>query len=527
MTQAQAETAQRPGASTVGPDTPDGTLLTYPQLRGVSLMFVLMGIMMHTIDSTITNVALPHMQGALSASLDQVSWVITGYIVASAVATPPVAWLSTRFGIRKIILISVGSFTFASVLCGLAVSLQEMVIFRVLQGLSGAALIPVGQVIVLSSFRRKDYGKAMGLFGLGVMVGPILGPTLGGYITEVSSWRWVFFVNVPFGIAAMIGIWVFVKDVPPGKAPRFDTIGFASLVTALVSFQVLMDRGHGEDWFTSWEIIGWAALSLTALYIFAVRIITAREPFFDRRLFKDKHFAIGNIVFFFVGGNMVATMIMVPSLMQSLLGYPVQAAGLLLAPRGLGMMLAMVLTPRLAAHMDPRIAITIGMILTSYASWDQAQIGIYFSAWDFARTGFVHGMGLGMVFVLIGTISFNHLPDDIRLQASTFFNMVRNIGQSFCAAVAVSALARNIQVNASELGEAVTLHSQSLEFAASRFAGALPGDVALSLLQAGINRQAAFIAYINNFYALAILTLLFAGLVWLVPRPPELNDETA
>ena len=228
-------------------DVPENTLLKYPHWRGVSLTFVLMGIMMHTIDSTIANVALPHMQGSLSATIEQISWVITGYIVATAIATPSVAWLSARFGLKTVMLFSVLSFTLTSVLCGLAITLEDLVLYRILQGLSGAALIPLGQTIVLTAFKPEDMGKAMALFGLGVMFGPIIGPTLGGYITEWSNWRWVFFVNLPFGLLATAGIWFFLKDTLITKKLYFVTVGFVSLITALVRFQMLMDRVHGDD----------------------------------------------------------------------------------------------------------------------------------------------------------------------------------------------------------------------------------------------------------------------------------------
>jgi len=499
-------------------DVPENALLKYRHLRGLSLVFVLMGIMMHTIDSTIANVALPHMQGSLAATIDQVSWVITGYIVAAAIGTPAVAWLSARYGIRTVLIFSVSGFVLTSVLCGLAITLEDLVFYRILQGLSGAALIPIGQNIVLSCYRPEDYAKAMGLFGLGVMFGPIIGPTIGGYITEWAGWRWVFFVNVPFGLLAVAGISVLIKDTPKDKHLPFDSLGFLSLVIAMGSLQLLMDRGHSEDWFESWEIILWALVSGTSLYLFVVRTITAADPFFDRRLFTDRNFAVGNLVFFFVGGNMVVAVLMVPVIMQTLLGYPVDLAGLLLAPRGVGMMVAMTLTPKLFGGRDPRLVISLGLIVTAVALWDQAQMGDYFSSTGFIRTGFFHGLGLGIIFVTLGALTFNHMPDDIRLQASTFFNMIRNVGQSFCAAVAMSALARNIQINTSELGESITPTQQSLQYLSSTLPQLSTSETSLAILQAGIVKQAMFISYINNFYALAIITLLFIPVIWLAKR---------
>jgi len=495
-------------------EVPENSLLKYPHMRGLSLTFVLMGIMLHTIDSSIANVALPHMQGSLSATVDQISWIITGYIVAAAIGTPPVAWLSARFGIKKILLTSVSIFTFASVLCGLSLTLEDMVAYRILQGLSGAALIPVGQTVVLSAYKPEEYSKAMGLFGLGIMFGPIIGPTLGGYITEWSNWRWVFFINLPFGMLATAGIWFFIKDTPARRNQTFDTLGFLSLIVAMGAFQLFMDRGHGKDWFDSWEIIAWAGLFVGSIYVFIVRTITAKAPFFDRLLYKDWNFVLGNIVFFFLGGNMVVMMIMVPIVMQTLQGYSVASAGMLLVPRGLGMMLAMTLTPRLTTKIDPRIVISLGLALTAFATWEQSQMGIYFAASDFVRTGFIHGMGLGIFFVSVGAATFSGLPDEMRLQAATFYSMIRNVGQSFCAALAMSAIVRSMQINVAELGESINALEKNLQLTISQSALNYDPTAALAIMQSITTKQAMTIAYINVFYAVSIMTLLLIPLVW-------------
>lgn len=503
---------------------PASSLLKYPHLRGVSLLFVLLGIMMHTIDSTIANVALPHIQGSLSANVEQIAWVITAYIVASAMATPTVAWLAGRFGIKRIMLLSVALFTLSSILCGLAVTFNDLVLYRILQGLSGAALIPIGQNIVIGAFKPEDSGKAMAIFGLGVMLGPILGPTLGGYITEWSNWRWVFFVNLPVGLLAIVGISIFLKERPMQHKLYFDSLGFFSLIISMGSFQLMMDRGHTEGWFDSWEIIVWGFVSVTSLYIFCARTYLAKEPFFDRRLFLDRNFCIGNLIFFYIGGNMVVAMLMIPVIMQSLLNYPADLAGLMLAPRGFGMMLAMALTPRLAANKDPRIIICIGMIITAVAMWDQGQMGTYFSPEDFARAGFIHGLGLGMIFVLLGVLSFNHMHDNLQLQASTFFNTVRNVGQSFCAALAVSFLANGIQINTAELGQNIHAGSDSLSFMTPHLGG--DTQTTLALLQMAVAEQASFISYINIFNALAWISLAFAPIVFLAKDPRTLSRPT-
>ncbi len=510
-------------ATETGNAVPENSLLNYPHLRGLSLTFVLMGLMLHTIDSSIANVALPHMKGSLSATVDQISWVITGYLVAAAIGTPPVAWLSARFGIKKILLTSVSVFTLSSVLCGLSVTLEDLVLYRIFQGLSGAALIPVGQTIVLSAYKREEYTKAMGLFGLGIMFGPIIGPTLGGYITEWFNWRWVFFINLPFGLIAAAGIWFFIRDSPANRNQSFDTLGFLSLVVAMAAFQLFMDRGHGKDWFDSWEIVIWAGLFVTATYVFIVRAITAKEPFFDLLLYKDWNFMLGNFVFFFVGGNMVVMMLMVPIVMQTLQGFSVASAGLLLVPRGVGMMLAMTLSPRLTRNLDPRITITIGLLIAAYATWDQAQMGTYFTAWDFVRTGFAHGLGLGMIFVSIGALTFSGLPDEMRLQASTFYSMMRNVGQSFCAALAMSAIVRNMQVNTSELGQSITVLEKNLQMLLANSTVVFDQSAALAIMQSITAKQAMTMAYINVFFAVSIITLCLVPFIWLFKMHPQEN----
>jgi len=501
--------SDRSGASAAekssGTGLPEGALIKYPLYRGLSLTFVIMAVMLHTIDSTIANVALPHMRGELSATVDQISWVITGYIVAAAIATPCVAWVSERYGVKRVLLGAVLIFTVSSMLCGLAMSLGDLVMYRVLQGSSGAALMPLGQTILLSTFEKDDYPKAMGLFGFGIMFGPIIAPTLGGYIIELSNWRWVFFINLPIGILSAVGIWVLVKETTLVKEVRFDGWGYMTLVIAIGCFQLMMDRGHGEDWFQSEEIILWLIASALGFYFYTVRTATAKSPLFKRQLFTDRNFVIGNVLFFAIMGNMVATMVLLPTLLQSVMGYPVVHAGLLLAPRGVGMMLAMVIAPRLAGRVHPKLLSAIGLAIATYALWDQSHISIYFTDIDFVRTGFWHGFGLGLVFGQLGAMCFATVPDELRLEGSSLFNITRNVGASVCASISMTLLARNMQINTATLGESVTPLRQTLELAPFSLQDGVVDPATLSMLSGTVAKQAAFLAYGSNFFLLAAL----------------------
>lgn len=503
-------------------DLPEGALLKYPGTRGLSLTFVIMAVMLHTIDSTIANVALPHMRGELSATIDQISWVITGYIVAAAIATPCVAWVSQRYGVKRVLLGAVLVFTASSMLCGLAMSLGDLVMYRVLQGFSGAALMPLGQAILLSTFEKKDFPKAMGLFGFGIMFGPIIAPTLGGYIIELSNWRWVFYVNLPVGLVAALGIWLLVKAPPSDKVPRFDSIGYMTLVVAIGCFQLMMDRGQSEDWFQSEEIIMWLIVSALGFYFYVVRTTTAKTPLFKRQLFTDRNFILGNVLFFFIMGNMVATMVLLPTLMQSVMGYPVVHTGLLLAPRGVGMMIAMVLAPRLSNRINPKVISAIGLALASYALWDQSHISIHFTDIDFIRAGFWHGFGLGLVFGQLGAMCFATIPDELRLEASSLFNITRNVGASVCASISMTLLARNIQINTTTLGESVTPMRNTLELSPFNLQEGIVDPATLSVLSGSVAKQAAILAYGSNFLLLAALCFFsIILLVFLREMPTE------
>jgi len=337
-----------------------------PKVENLALLTVcvMLATIMQALDTTIANVALPYMQGSLSATVDQINWVLTSYIVAAAIATPVTGFLEARLGRKRLFQIAVAGFTAASVLCGLAGTLPEMVLFRLVQGLFGASLVPLSQAVLLDSYPKEKHGSAMAMWGMGVMVGPILGPTLGGWLTEAYNWRWVFYINVPFGVLSAVGTIAFLSETPLRKS-RFDFFGFTTLSLAIGAFQLMLDRGQLKDWFNSTEICITAAIAAMSLYLFIVHMLTTKEtPFVSAALFKDRNFVASNVFIFMIGVVLFGTMALVTPFMQNLLGYPIQTAGFLLGSRGVGTLLTMMAAPRLMRMLETRYLILLGLLLT-------------------------------------------------------------------------------------------------------------------------------------------------------------------
>ncbi|MBV9420357.1 MAG: DHA2 family efflux MFS transporter permease subunit, partial [Alphaproteobacteria bacterium] len=357
------------------------------------------GTLMQALDSTIANVALPYMQGNLSASRDQITWVLTSYIVASAIMTAPVGWIASRFGKRNFLLVSLAGFTITSMMCGAAQSLEQMILFRLLQGCFGAALSPLSQAVMLDLYPPHKRGNIMAIWGMGVMLGPILGPTLGGYLTDAYSWRWVFYVNVPFGIAAVTGIWLFFKEHPAQQGLRFDWFGFVALALGLAALQLMLDRGSGQGWFGSSEIIVEALIAGVGLYLFFVHIILGKNPFIPMDIFQDRNFNSGLLLMFVIGAVLLASSALLPPFLQNLGGYSVFDTGLLMAPRGFGTMFAMMFAGRMALRIDPRLLMTAGVSMLLWSMWDMSgwtpQVN---QTWLIVVT-FIQGIGMGFVFV--------------------------------------------------------------------------------------------------------------------------------
>ena len=489
--------------------------------RGFITISVMLASTMQALDNTIANVALPRIQGSLSATQDQMTWVLTSYIIAAAIMTPLSGWLAGQIGRRRVFLFSVVGFTVASALCGLAESLPEIVLARLAQGLCGAALIPMSQAVLLDINPPEEHAKAMAVWVTAVTIGPILGPALGGWLTENYNWRWVFFINVPFGILAFLGILTFMPETQLRKS-RFDFFGFAALSLAIGSFQLMLDRGQLKDWFSSIEIWIEATVAGLALYLFIVHMLTTkRPPFVSPALFKDRNFLTGNVFIFIVGVVLFATLALLPPLLQDLMNYPVVLTGIVTAPRGLGTLLAMFIVGRIMGKVDTRLIIAIGFALTGFSLWQMTgfylQMGVASVVWS----GLTQGLGTGFVYVPLAAITFATLSSQFRNEGTAVFSLVRNIGSSVGISVVTTLFTRNSQIMHSRLAEQVTPFGDTLHAQAP---GALSTG-GLAGLDALVSGQAAMIAYNNDFKLMMVLTLCAVPLVALLRRGGSAKDS--
>ena len=479
----------------------------------------MLATIMQAVDTTIANVALPHMQGTMGATQDQIAWVLTSYIVAAAIFMPLTGFLAARFGRKRLFIVSVVGFTIASMLCGAAQNLPQIVLFRLLQGVFGAALVPLSQSVLLDSYPREQHASAMAMWGVGVMVGPILGPTLGGWLTEYFSWRWVFYINLPFGLLAWFGLAAYVRETELDRRRRFDLLGFALLSLGIGALQLMLDRGESRDWFASREVIVEAALAGLFLYLFVAHMFTHEHPFIEPGLFADRNFSLGLVLIFNVGVVLLATMALLPPFLQSLLGYPVVDVGLLLAPRGVGTMIAMVLVGRLAARIDGRAMILLGLGLTALSLWEMAGFNADIGAWDVVRTGVVQGLGLGFVFVPLSTITFATLAPRFRNEGTALFSLVRNIGSSIGISVVFTYLAQRTQANHAALAGFLNPFSLPLQQAVQQGVYDLGTPQGLAVLNAEATRQASLLAYLQDFRLMMWISLSALPLLALLRGP--------
>jgi MFS transporter, DHA2 family, multidrug resistance protein len=496
--------------------------MTRPLNRPMITLSIMLATIMQTLDSTIANVALPHMQGTLSASQDQIAWVLTAYIVAAAIATPLTGWLSDRFGQKNLFLASISGFTLASMLCGISNSLTEIVVARLLQGLFGAALVPLAQVVLMDINPREKQGPAMAVWGMGVMVGPILGPTLGGWLTDSYNWRWVFFINIPIGVVAFYGMWRFIRPDAGRRHMPFDVFGFATLSLSLGSLQLLLDRGQQNDWFSSTE--SWieviAAIVATTYFVAHTALRPAGKSFVDYRLLKNQNYVTGLLFIFIVGLVLYATRALTPTMLENLLGYPVATTGLVTAPAGIGTMFAMLIAGRIIGKIDLRLILLVGFATTAFALWQMAGYSLDLAESDIVWPGVIQGFGTGLVFVPLSAATFATLAPEMRAQGTSLFSLVRNIGSSIGISLVQTLLTRNTVIAHATIAERVT--SANPAWSNPAVAGAFdvntPGGAAL--LDSAVTQQAAMIAYINDFWFMLAVTLSVIPLLLLI-RPPK------
>ncbi|HEX6114277.1 MAG TPA: DHA2 family efflux MFS transporter permease subunit, partial [Geminicoccaceae bacterium] len=452
--------------------------------------------------------------GDLSASIDQIAWVLTFNIVATAIATPPTGWLAGRFGRKRLLIAAISGFTVSTVLCGLATSLPELILWRTCQGLFGAPLVPLSQAITLDTFPKEQHGTATALWGMGVMLGPILGPTIGGYMTELYNWRWIFFVVAPFGIVALLGCLAFVPESRRQADRPLDWFGFVALSVAVAATQLVFDRGQRLDWFESTEIMLWAAIALLGYYLFVAHSLTAAQPFLDLRMFRDRNFVVGLLLMFVFGLLVFVPMVLIPTMLERLSGYPVLMIGLLLAPRGIGNLIAMPVCGQLVTRIDPRLILAAGFACQGISTWMMSGFNLESGTAEVFWAGLLQGFAVGMMFVPLTVITFATLPVEFRTDGSAIFHLLRNIGSSIGISLAVTFLVRSTQHNRAELAEHASPFNEVLGYGGWDLSS-LGGLVAISR---EIDRQAAMIAYVNDFHIMTLLAFGALPLIFLATR---------
>ena len=506
--------------------TPSAPADDHAQLAVRNQPLLMIGIMgaslIQILDTTIANVAIPHMQSSLGATAESVTWVLTSYIIASAVAMPITGWLADRIGGRRLFILSVLGFIVTSMLCGMAQNLEEMVIFRALQGVTGAFIPPLSQSFMLDTSKPSRHAQVMAIWGLGIMIGPILGPILGGWLTESANWRWVFYVNLPIGLMALA---ILMAELPHRDTRRrkFDLFGFVMLGIALTSLQLMLDRGTQLDWFDSGEIWAYALLAASSAWVATIHFATAGTPLFDKAIFADRNFVLALTFMVIIGVVMFANMALLPPMLQRLFGYGVIDTGIVLMPRGVGVMLSMQLSGLLIRRgADARIIVATGFAIAAYSQWLMAGWSLQADNWHFVTTGLIQGLGLGLVFIPLNVTAFSTLPGRLRTDGSSLLNLTRSLGASVGISITTVLLGNNIQTTHEELGSHIT--SATLDgvdlSTVDRFQ--MAGDVVLRLIDGEVNRQGAMIAYVDDFYLMMWLALAAIPFAFLMRKagPP-------
>jgi MFS transporter, DHA2 family, multidrug resistance protein len=485
----------------------------------IVVMCSMAGVLMQALDTTIANVALPNMMGDMSASRDQITWVLTSYIVAAAVMTAPVGWIAARFGKKNVLLASMIGFTVSSMMCGAAMNLEQMVTFRLLQGVFGAALAPLSQSVMLDLYPPEKRGQVMAIWGIGIMVGPILGPMLGGWLTDTYNWRWVFYVNMPFGIAASVGLWLFFKDTSRNTALRFDWTGFGFMALGIAALQMMLDRGTTKDWFSSGEIVFYSVMTGLAFYLFLVHMLTTKDTFIQKGIFSDRNYVSAQVVMFVVGAVLLASTALLPPYLQNLGGYTVTQAGLLLGPRGLGTIAAMMLVGRVANRVDPRILMSAGTTAMAWSLWEMAHWTPSINIVDMLSVTVIQGFGLGLVFVPLQLVAFATLPGRLRTDGASLMNLVRNIGSAIGISVTTTLLSNSMQAIHDQLTHFATPFNRALGVNAPSMYLNLGLPTTRAAFDGMIQMRAAIEAYSNDFLFMFYITLIAYPLIWMMHRP--------
>ena len=495
--------------------------------RGIITALVLLAAMMQTLDTTIVNVALPYLQGSVAASQDQITWVLTSYITAAAIMTPPTGFLAGRFGLKRVFVISTLGFTLASMLCGMAESLAQIVVFRLVQGAFGAAMIPLSQTVLLTIYPKERQGFAMALFGIGVVVGPVLGPVLGGWLTEDYTWRYVFYINGPLGLIGALGMMMFLPDSPRSGAQKFDWFGFGTLSLAIGALQILLDRGEIKDWFGSSEIVIEALVAGSAFYLFLVHTFTAERPFMRPALFRDRNLTAGVIFSLVAFVTLYASLALQPPYLQDLMNYPVLTAGLVMGPRGVGTMIGTIVVGRFVGNVDTRLLLAIGLGCSGWAFYIMTGWTPDVSEREIIVTGLVQGAGFGILFVPMSAVTLSTLAPEDRADGASVFSLSRSIGSSVGISAFSALLTTLTEVNHADISANVTAVNRGFEDpTVTQFLSPFT-DAGRAALDALVTQQAQIIAYIDDYKLLLIATLALFGLLVIFKKSSGSADHAA
>jgi len=504
-----------------------------PANKWLIALAVMMAAVMEVLDMTIANVALDHIRGSLSAGVDEAAWVLTSYIITNAVVLPLTGWLGNYFGRKRVFLFCVVSFTAASLLCGAAPSLELLIVARVLQGACGGALMPMSQAILLETFPQREHAKAMAVWGLGMMLGPILGPILGGWITDNYSWRWIFYINAPFGLLAFFLVSAFLEDPPYVKrnVKQIDWWGLSYLVLGVGCGQIVLDKGEREDWFSSDLIVALTCVSLVSLVLFVWQELRTKEPIVDLHIFKSRTFTVGTVFTTTIMFALYGTMVLTPLYCQLLAGYTPLLAGKVLAFQYIGTLMSILLAGRLFNRLDPRLLVFLGCWLAGYGAWDMTDFNPQTDYWGIAWPGFFRGMGSGLIFMPLTTLSLGAVPREQMGTASGLFNMVRTIGGSVGIAILITLLSRGTQIHQSYLVGHVHAYNPVVWGQMSTIGGdALPwvsgeggfAQASLAVIYGEVQRQALLMAFLDDFRIIAYLFFGLSPIVFFMQRPQQL-----
>jgi DHA2 family multidrug resistance protein len=493
--------------------------------RGIVALTVMLPTLIEIIDTSVVNVSLDHIRGSLSAGIDEATWTITAYLVSNAIIIPMAGWLSRLIGRKNYLIASIALFTFSSFMCGSAWSLQSLVFFRVIQGIGGGGLVPLSQSILLESFPREKHGTAMAIFGMGAMLGPIVGPLLGGFITDNWSWRWIFYINIPIGILSIIMNIIVIQDPPYMQRVKMkvDYWGLAFLAAGLGSLQFILDKGESEDWFASGLIVTFAVVSAVSLALLVINEYYSDHPIVNLRLFKDRTFTSGATVMFFVFLNLFGSIVLLPIYLQSIMGYTSYFAGLVLGPGGFATMLAMPFAGRLVSRVNPKRILTVGILICALSTYLMSRFNTTTDFWSFVWPRVVLGLGMGLTFIPLTTMTLSHIPRENMTEATSLYNLLRNLGGSVGIAFTTTMLSRRAQFHQTRLVEHLSpfdpvysLYRDKLSsFLAAKGLSAAGAD---GLIYRELVRQSTTMAFTDAFLTICVLIVCVLPLVFIMQR---------